>query len=194
MRPDSSDSEVIEGSLTEPACFEVIFDRHYERVYAFLVRAIGPDGADLAQDVFQIAFQDRERFRDDADSAKPWLFGIARNVLRRWYRTQSRRRRGWLHLPREEGLDFTSDTVDRLSAAAMRGEIRRALRVMPSHERDVLLLFALGDVTYEEIAEAIDVPVGTVRSRLHRARQRLKGLLHHSDGRAIRSQERRADG
>lgn len=194
MRPDQSDSKVIERSLTEPACFEVIFDRHYDHVYAFMARAIGPDGADLAQDVFQIAFQGRRRFRLDADSARPWLFGIARNVLRRWYRTQARRRVGWLHLGREESLDFTTDAIDRLSAASLRDELRNAIRALPSHERDVLLLFALGDLSYAEIGEVVGTPVGTVRSRLHRARQRLQRLLHHPDDGGLRRREGRANG
>lgn len=192
MRPDQSDSRVIERSLTEPACFEIIFDRHYDHVYAFMARAIGPDGADLAQDVFRIAFQDRRRFRLDVGSAKPWLFGIARNVLRRWYRTQARRRVGWLHLDREESLDFTTDAINRLSAAALRDELRNAIRALPSHERDVLLLFALADLSYAEIGEVVGAPVGTVRSRLHRARRRLEHLLERPEDFQPRRKEGRA--
>lgn len=194
MRPDQSDASVIERSFTEPACFEVIFERHYDHVHAFLARSIGPDGADLAQDVFRIAFQQRRRFRLDAASAKPWLFGIARNVLRRWYRNQTRRRVGWLYLDRDEGRDFTPDAINRVSASAMRDELRRAIRAMPSHERDVLLLVALADLTYAEIAEVIEAPVGTVRSRLHRARQRLRRHLRDPQDAHLRGEEGRAHG
>lgn len=194
MRPHQPDSRVIERSFTEPACFEVIFDRHYDHVYAFLARSIGTEGADLAQEVFRIAFQQRRRFRLDSPSAKPWLFGIARNLLRHWYRSQARRRVGWRHLGRDEGLDFTPDAIDRLSAAAMRDALRKAIQAMPSHERDVLLLFALADLTYAEIAKVVEAPVGTVRSRLHRARQRLQRLLGDPEEAHLRGEEGLANG
>lgn len=179
MEPERSDAWAIERSFTDAASFDIIFSRHYDSVYSFVTRAVGSDaGADLAQEVFVVAFDQRRRFRRDRDSARPWLFGIARNLLRRWYRTEARRRRA--HRRQAGGnraVDFTPDAIDRLSAEAMRDELRAALRAIPRRERDVLLLFALGDLSYAEIAEAVAAPVGTVRSRLHRGRERLRRLL-----------------
>lgn len=177
MRIEPSDAWAIERSLTEPAFFDVIFDRYYSSVYSFVTRAVGSAaGADLAQDVFVVAFDQRRRFRLDSGSARPWLFGIARNVLRRWYRTEARRRRAEERMSnrRPSTSEFASDAVDRLSADALRPHLRTALASISQPERDVLFLFALGELSYAEIAETLDVPVGTVRSRLHRARLRLQ--------------------
>lgn len=180
MGPERSDAWAIERSFTDPASFEIIFDRHYQSVFSFVTRSVGADaGLDLTQDVFLLAFDRRRQFWTDAPSARPWLFGIANNVVRRWFRSEGRRRTMHLRwgLRRPDSVDFTADAIDRLSAQTTRRGLRTALRSIPDQERDVLLLFALGDLSYEEIAVALSAPVGTVKSRLHRARGRLRRLL-----------------
>lgn len=180
MGPERSDAWAIERSFADPASFEIIFDRHYDSVYYFMTRSVGADaGPDLTQEVFLLAFDRRRQFRTEVQSARPWLFGIANNLVRRWFRSEARRRTmlgRWVRRGRDPG-DFTADAIDRLSAQATRGRLRRALLSIPDPERKVLLLFALGDLSYEEIAEALSTPVGTVKSRLHRARSRLRRLL-----------------
>lgn len=179
MGPEQSDAEAIERSFTEATAFDVIFERHYDSIYAFVTRAVGTDsGADLAQDVFMLAFDQRRRFQTDRASARPWLFGIARNLVRRWYRSEARRLRAY-HRDAREVLpaDFTADANDRLVADRMRTELRAGLEAIPPDERDAILLFALAELSYAEIADVVHVPVGTVKSRLHRARARLQHLV-----------------
>lgn len=194
MGPERSDAGAIERSFTDPASFDIIFDRHYVSVYSYVTRSVGADaGADLTQEVFLAALVQRRRFRTDHESARPWLFGIATNLVRRWFRSEGRRRRmlrRWAG--RGDTTDFTSEAVDRLSAQVMRRQLRDALRSLPDQERDVLLLFALGDLSYDEIAAAVSTPVGTVKSRLHRGRHRLRRLLR-DDSDAILGPERLDD-
>jgi len=186
MGAEPSDALAIHRSLTHPASFEIIFDRHYTSVYAYITRSVGADAApDLTQEAFLTAYAQRQRFRTDHESARPWLFGIAANLVRRWFRSESRRRRmlrRWTR--RGETMDFTPEAVDRLSAQEVRRRLRDALGTLPEHERDVLVLFALGDLSYDEIAAAVSSPVGTVKSRLHRGRRRLRWLLRE-DAEAI---------
>lgn len=145
-----------------------------------MTRSVGADaGPDLTQEVFLVAFERRRTFRLDAPSARPWLFGIASNLVRRWFRRERRRRtmlRRWGQAP-SEPVGFADEAIDRTAAYALRRRMRDALRSIPDQEREVLLLYALGDLTYEEIAEALPAPIGTVKSRLHRARVRLRRLL-----------------
>lgn len=183
MEHHPSDVSAIEQSLSRPAEFDVIFDRYYDALYAFLARAAGPEAAaDLAQNVFLTAFDQRHRFSSDSDSARPWLYGIARNVLRHWYRTNTRRRRAldrWGGSSRPAS-EFEHETAGRLSAESTRRQLRTALEQMSRRDRDVLLLRGLAGLSYEEISEALRIPIGTVRSRLHRSRQQLRSLLGES--------------
>lgn len=175
-----SDASAIERSLTRPAEFDVILDRYYDELYAFLAGATGPEAAeDLAQIVFLTAFDRRHRFRSERVSARPWIYGIARNVLRRWYRSNSRRQRAldrWGRSARPV-TEFESEAAGRLSIESTRQQLRSALEQLSRRDREVLLLRGLAGLTYEEISEALGIPIGTVRSRLHRSRQQLRSLL-----------------
>lgn len=181
MEPASSDSEIIARSLEDPDAFEEIFDRYYLSVRGYLARCGDPEAAgDLAQEVFLRAFRSRRRFRLEADSAAPWLFGIATNVLRRHLRRRHRRGRALLRLgPRRQArVEDPYERADqRLSAAEWAGALQDALAELREPDRDVLLLYALGQLTYREVAEALGIPIGTVRSRLARARRQLRELL-----------------
>ncbi len=176
-RPD--DAELIAASLTEPARFALIFDRHYDAIHRYLARRGGWELAeDLAAIVFLKAFESRGRFRPGETSAAPWLYGIAGNVLRRHSRTELRRLRAYARLPREEAGDVDIRAVgDRVDAERAAPQVYEALASLPEAERDALLLVAWGDLTYQQAAVALNVPIGTVRSRLHRARARLRELL-----------------
>lgn len=171
-----SDAELILDSLHEPARFGELFDRHAQVVFRYLARRIGPDDAsDLLADVFLAAFEARVRYDPDVSSALPWLYGIAANRLRNHFR----RRAGELRMlerlvaqgtPTDHG-DAVVDVIDaQLQVRAM----AKLLDELPPGERDVLLLHAWEALTYEETATALDIPVGTVRSRLHRTRRRLR--------------------
>ena len=164
----------------EPAAFAVIFDRHFAAVHAFLERRLGRDEADdRAADVFRIAFEARARFRPEGDGARPWLFGIATNVVARHRRREGRRLRALAKLGGmgDAGHDDHERLTERLSAEADARRVAAALRRLPDGDRDALLLVTWEGLDYAQAARALEIPVGTVRSRLNRARTRLRELL-----------------
>jgi RNA polymerase sigma-70 factor (ECF subfamily) len=118
-------------------------------------------------------------FDRSRDTAAPWLYGIATNLLRRHRRSEGRRLRATARLG--ASTDGGQADEDRVIAAAdaeaLLPAVAEAVLELPDAERDVLLLFAWEDLTYDDIAAALDVPVGTVRSRLSRARQKVRDLL-----------------
>lgn len=154
----------------------MIFDRHFDAVFGYLVRRVGRSRADdLASATFTVAFERRERFRREATTARPWLFGIATNLLRNERRAEKRALSalGALEAPGlAAGQVEPSDPV----------QVGRLLARLSREQRDVLLLYAWEDLSYEEIAQALGVPIGTVRSRLTRARSRLRAALGEPGG------------
>jgi RNA polymerase sigma factor (sigma-70 family) len=177
-----SDAEVIAISLDQPASFSEIYDRHGPAILRFLVRRVGPEAAEqLIGDTFRIAFERRESFDQTRENACPWLYGIATNLLRGHRRSEARRLRATSRLSRAASTDDAGE--DRVIAAAdaeaLLPAVADALLDLPDAEREVLLLFAWEGLPYEDIAVALDVPVGTVRSRLNRGRRRIRELLEH---------------
>ena len=177
-----SDAEVIAISLDQPASFSEIYDRHGPAVLRFLVRRVGPEAAEqLIGDTFRVAFERRETFDQTRDDACPWLYGIATNLLRRHRRSEARRLRATSRL---SGVASTADAdedrvIDAADAEALLPAVADVVVDLPDDEREVLLLFAWEGLAYEDIAVALDVPVGTVRSRLNRGRRRIRDLLDH---------------
>ena len=174
-----TDAEVVASSLSQPEAFGVLFERHFDRVHAYLCARVGADAArELAAETFEQAFRSRHRYDVFRPEARPWLFGIATNMLRHHRRSERRRLHALAASP--PALDRGTDVdglLDRVVASERRAEVAAALRSLRAEERDVLLLHAWADLPYEEIALALGVPVGTVRSRLSRARARLRELL-----------------
>jgi RNA polymerase sigma factor (sigma-70 family) len=183
VTPDWPDSELILRSRAEPALFAGIFDRHYGELHRYLRRRIGTGpAADLAAETFVTAFTRRGAYRAQGPDARPWLYGIAHNLLRNYVRHEHRRLAAYARRGAEPAEDAGAlaefGLADaRADAAAASGPLRLALAGMAAGDRDVLLLFAWADLSYAEIAQALDIPVGTVRSRLNRARQRLRAAL-----------------
>ncbi|HUF85403.1 MAG TPA: sigma-70 family RNA polymerase sigma factor [Acidimicrobiia bacterium] len=175
-----SDADVMGASIRQPAEFGEIFDRHGAAILRFLVRRVGPEAAEqLLGDTFRVAFERRVTFDPDRDSAAPWLYGIATNLLRRHRRSEGRRLRATARLA--AGDDGGGADEDRVIAAAdaeaLLPAVADAVLELPDAERDVLLLFAWEELGYDDIAAALDIPVGTVRSRLNRGRQKVRELL-----------------
>ena len=189
-----SDASVIERSWDEPEAFAVLFDRHADSVHRYAVRRLGTEVAeDLMAETFTTAFQQRFRYNTELADARPWLFGIATNLIGRHRRAEARRLKAIGRLPSAARADGSQDPVaDRVaakvSAQAVRGELALAMARLPARHRDVLLLVAWADLGYEEVARALEVPVGTVRSRLHRARRKLRDALGGSDPTAFREE------
>lgn len=172
-----SDADVIRASAADPQLFRVLFERHFEVIFRYFGRRLGREAADdLTAEVFLRAFEKRGSYDVSYESARPWLFGIAANLLRRSRRKEERRLRALARHPVERSA-ARDEAVARLDYEATRPVLARALASLGANEREVLLLVAWADLTYEEVARALAIPVGTVRSRLHRARAHMRSTL-----------------
>ena len=176
---EATDAALIAASRTEPGRFGAIFDRHATVLFRYLVRRVGPDDADtLLGDVFRIAFEKRASYDCSRPDARPWLYGIATNLLAHHRRREVRRMRATARLreQRDPPPDPADDVVDQITADELWPRIAEAVARLPAGERDALLLYAWEGLSYEDVALALSVPVGTVRSRLNRARLTLREL------------------
>lgn len=162
----------------DTAAFGTIFERHSTTVYNYCFRRTGDwsQAEELTAIVFLEAWRRRTQVVLERDEAIPWLLGVATNVLRNLRRTQRRHRAALDRLPRERVADFAGDVDERLDDERQMRAALRALEKLPRRDQDVLALCAWEELTYEEAALALGVPVGTVRSRLSRARARLREL------------------
>lgn len=177
MEPET-DAVIIGASVAEPGLFAGIFDRHSGRIHGYLARRVGRDDADeLLGDVFRIAFQNRGRYDLGRADAAPWLYGIASNLVRQHRRSEERQLRLATRLAGVRIVDSAGpeSDLDTLSDAAT---AMSAIFELEDGDRDVVLLYAWEDLSYAQIAEALDLPIGTVRSRLSRTRTRIR---HHLD-------------
>ena len=178
-----SDAEVVHRSWNRPAEFAVLFDRHAVTIHRYVARRAGTTAADdLVSETFLAAFEARHRYDIAADSARPWLYGIASRLLRRHARQQERQWRAYARQSTSEHCEGHEERiVQRVDAAAAAGQLATALSALGEVDRDVLLLHAWGDLGYAQIASALDLPIGTVRSKLHRTRHRLRLALDIPD-------------
>jgi RNA polymerase sigma-70 factor (ECF subfamily) len=172
MGVDESDAEVVASSLARPARFAVLYERHVARVAGYLARRVGREHAeDLTAEVFVRAFRVRARFRAERDSALPWLLGIAGHLIAD-HRREERRRLAAL-----QRLAIATPEASSNDRPNLAPETVRRLRRLPAADRDALLLVVWGELSYAEAAEALGVPIGTVRSRIARARDRLAAAI-----------------
>jgi RNA polymerase sigma factor (sigma-70 family) len=169
----ASDYELIRESIVVPAVFSALFDRHSRSVYRYVRRRVGDElASDVTAEVFTRAFRHRASFDGRAGSALPWLLGITTNVIRMHRRAEERRLRAYARTAeREPGGELTAEIDARVDAQALRAGLSDALAALPSRQRDVLLLSAWADLSPSEIALALVLAPGTVRSDLHRARR-----------------------
>ncbi|MDX3658936.1 RNA polymerase sigma factor [Streptomyces sp. ID05-26A] len=172
----ATDAELIEASLHVPEKFALIFDRHAPHIQRYLARRLGQQAADdLLAEAFLVAFSKRERYDRSRPDARPWLYGIATNLVGQHRREEVRRHQVPAVVP------HVGDHADRVAAdvtaQAMRSVLRGSLAVLSAEDRDVLLLVAWEQLSYLEVADALAIPVGTVRSRLNRARRKVREAL-----------------
>ena len=172
----ATDAELIEASLRVTEKFAVIFDRHAPHIQRYLARRLGQQVADdLLAETFLVAFSKRQRYDPSRPDARPWLYGIATNLVGQHRREEVRRYRMPSAVP---DVDDHADRVAAdVTAQAMRSMLTGALGALSAEDRDVLLLVAWEQLSYLEIAEALAIPVGTVRSRLNRARRKVRAAL-----------------
>lgn len=174
-----TDAALIAASLEEPAWFSAIFDRHATTLYRYFVRRVGPSEADgLLGELFRVAFERRSTYDTSRLNARPWLYGIATNILAKHRRREARRLRATARLVAERSApsDLADGVAATIDAATLWPRVSEMIAALPHGERDALLLFVWEQLSYEEIATSLDIPIGTVRSRLNRVRQRLRTL------------------
>ena len=165
--------------------FAQLFDRHATAIHRYLARRVGINAADdLLAQTFLVAFERRGTYDRSRPDARPWLYGIATNLLRRHQRDEVRQYQAWART----GIDpLATDcpaaaVAERVDATTLAGHLSGALAALASGDRDALLLFAWCDLSYAEIADALGIPIGTVRSRISRARGLLRTALDNHEG------------
>src|SRR5262245_13317317 len=178
-----SDAAEIELSLRHPERFAVIFDRYAGQIHRYAARRLGPAAADdIVADVFLIAFRHRSRYDTSQASARPWLYGIATNLISRHRRSEVRMYRALARTGLDPVVEPDADRVaNSVSAAAAGQQLATALAQLSTGDRHTLLLVAWADLSYKEVATALDVPIGTVKSRLHRARTTVRAALGNTN-------------
>ena len=177
------DATLIERSWHEPEAFAALYDRHAGPIHRFAGRRLGDQLADdVVGETFLAAFRRRERYDLRRADARPWLYGIAANVIGKHRRAEVRMLRAFARTGADPVAAGHADLVDsRVCAAAVQRDLAAALAALTAGDRDVLLLIAWADLSYEETAAALGIPVGTVRSRLHRARRKVREALGGQD-------------
>jgi RNA polymerase sigma-70 factor, ECF subfamily len=187
MVSSPSDAEVIGRSLDQPEAFGLIYDRHAATVLRFLGRRVGAEVAEgRVGELFRIAFERRKTFDASRASALPWLYGIGSNLLLKHRRGEARRLRASARMAAGEAADRRASAAA-LDARLLFPRVADAIEALPDGEREALLLFAWEDLSYQSVAEALELPIGTVRSRLNRARAQLRELLEPGGEERVRS-------
>jgi RNA polymerase sigma factor (sigma-70 family) len=178
MEHGQLDNDAIAASVASPAEFALIFDRHFDAIHGYLCKRVGESLADeLASRCFLAAFDARARYDSSRPDARPWLFGIATNLLRNHRRQEGRQLPAYSRAAMPQETDPLHGAEARADASRLRPQLTALLAALPREESDPLLLYAWAELTYEEIGAALDLPVGTVKSRLSRVRARIREQL-----------------
>jgi RNA polymerase sigma-70 factor (ECF subfamily) len=182
---EPDDAAIVARSLRDSSQFAAIYDRYFVEVYRYLAGRLGRDIAeDLAAETFLIAFRKRERFDPALGRVRPWLYGIATTLVGQHRREETRRYRALARAGRRvlDSVESHDDRVaDAVTAQRLGRQLAAALAGLSPGDRDVLLLVAISELSHQEIAVALDIPYGTVGSRLNRARRVLREALSGLD-------------
>jgi RNA polymerase sigma-70 factor (ECF subfamily) len=188
---EADDATLIEKSLNEPEIFAVLFDRHAPLLHRYVTRRLGPGEAeDVVADTFLAAFQRRGDYDRGRPDARPWLYGIASNVIGKRRRTEMSLYRAYLRSGVHPAEIPGRQVEDGVNTLAVNRPLARALMGLTRADRDVLLLVAWAELSYQEVADALAIPLGTVASRLNRARLQIRRALEQEDPRVEGEQGR----
>lgn len=200
MTPVSNDDDarLIGESLANPAAFAEIFDRHAATLLRYLTRRVGrSDADDLLGDMFRIAFESRHRYDLTRPDAKPWLYGIAANLVLKHHRSTSRgdsALRRLVRLDRPVAVPFDEAIVDNAENTQRVRQLVGLLDELAVEDRETVLLCVWENLSYQQVSEALGIPVGTVRSRLNRVRRQLRELSPPSGKEQDEQQPRAEEG
>jgi len=170
----ATDAILIERSLRNPQEFGAVFDRHWARLHAYCTSRAGAAGEDIAAETFRTAFDRRRRYDRGVQDARPWLYSIATNLLRHHFRSAVRGERAGRRVRAFAELESVVQPLEQLESQLLGPRLSEALSSLAEIDREALLLLAWAELDYQEIALALEVPIGTVRSRIHRARARVR--------------------
>jgi RNA polymerase sigma factor (sigma-70 family) len=170
----------LRAAAGESEAFGRLYERHARAIYNYLFRRCADWS--LAEDLTSIVFLEAYRRRAEVELAEgkvlPWLYGVATNVVRNQRRSLRRHAAALKRIPPPEPVHgIAGEVADRLDAQTRMRTILAVLDQLPESDKDVLALCVWSQLSYEDAAEALGVPVGTVRSRLSRARARLAELV-----------------
>ena len=177
MAVAGDERELVDGlQAGDPGALAALFDRHGDRIYNHCFRHLADwaEAEDATSSVFLEVWRHRRRVQLLDGSALPWLYGVATNVCRNASRSRRRYLRAVASVPASGTEPDPAERVtDRLGSQARMRAVLEQVRALPPREREVLALVIWAGLSYEQAAAALDVPLGTIRSRLSRARARL---------------------
>jgi RNA polymerase sigma factor (sigma-70 family) len=174
-----ADADLIAAARHDDDAFAMLYDRHASQLYRYACRRVGREVADdVVAETFLAAFRGLERYDPSRSDARAWLYAIAIKELARHHRTERARFRALARVAAEPTVtEFTERVDGYVSAAGAGRSLAKALAKLARRDRDVLLLIAWGELSYDEVAGVLAIPVGTVRSRLNRARRKMREFL-----------------
>jgi RNA polymerase sigma factor (sigma-70 family) len=178
----ADDAEIVQRSRNDPDRFTAVYDRYFTVIHRYVAGRLGPQTADdLAAETFLVAFRKRDKFDETRGAVRPWLFGIATNLVAQHRRAETRRYEALARAGSDPDARPVAESHENQVVASVTGlqpRLASALKNLSRQERDVVLLMALSELSHEEIAQALAIPYGTVGSRLNRARKKLRVTLN----------------
>jgi len=179
----ATDAELAARLPHDPELFTAVYDRYVRDIYRYVAGRLGAGQADdIAAETFLIAFGQRGRFDPARGSLRPWLFGIATNLVARHRRKEARHFRALARTGAEPPSGgHENQVVSAVAAERLQPRLAAALGQLPPGERDVILLVALSQLSHEEVAHALGISYGTVGSRLSRARRKLQHVIDREE-------------
>jgi RNA polymerase sigma factor (sigma-70 family) len=179
VRESLTDIDIVAGFRRDPERFTDVHDRYFRDIYRYVAGRLDVQVAeDIAAETFCLAFGQRDRFDPQRGSLRAWLFGIATNLVAQHRRKEARRYRALARTGTEPAAGSHEDrVVTEVTAGRLRPQLARALTALSPAERDVVLLVALAQLSYDEVADALGISRGTVGSRLSRARKKLHAVI-----------------
>ena len=174
-----TDAELAARFRRDPELFTVVYDRYIRDIHRYVAGRLDTQAADdIAAETFCVAFDRRDRFDPERGNLRPWLFGIATTLVAGHRRKEARHYQALARMVAEPAADSHENrVVASVAAERMQPQLARALAALARGERDVVLLVALAQLSYEEVAEALGIAPGTVGSRLSRARTKLHNAI-----------------
>jgi RNA polymerase sigma factor (sigma-70 family) len=174
-----TDAELVARFRRDAEQFTAVHDKYFRDVYLYVAGRLDVHAAeDITAETFLMAFGQRDRFDLERGSLRSWLFGIATNMVARHRRKEARRYRAMARSGAEPAVGSHENRVlTSVAAQRMKPQLAKALAALSAGERDVVLLVALAQLSYDEVAQALGISQGTVGSRLSRARRKLTSAI-----------------